>query len=154
MRLLKPCLSMAVALAMLTAWAQQGGPALPTRPLTAGVHLIMAEVAADDRARQIGLMNRPQLAPNHGMLFVFDTLEKPCMWMRNTLIPLSVAFIDLDGSVVNIEDMEPGSEQIHCAKRPVPYALEMTRGWFSQRGLQPTQTVIGGLPAAPVSPKK
>jgi uncharacterized membrane protein (UPF0127 family) len=154
MRLPKHCLSIAAALVMLPAWGQQAGRTLATRPLTAGVHLITAEVAADDPARMTGLMNRRQLAPNHGMLFVFDPVEKPCMWMRNTLIPLSVAFIDFDGSVVNIEDMEPGTEQTHCALRPVPYALEMTRGWFSERGLRPAQTVIGGLPEAPGSARK
>ena len=106
------------------------------------------------RIRTSARRNRHELAPNHGMLFVFDTAEKACMWMRNTLIPLSVAFIDFDGSVVNIEDMEPRTEQPHCALRPVPYALEMTRGWFSERGLQPAQTVIGRLPPAPVSAKK
>jgi uncharacterized membrane protein (UPF0127 family) len=154
MRLPKLCLSMAATLLMLPACGQQAGRTLPTRSLTAGVHLITAEVAADDPARMTGLMNRHELAPNHGMLFVFDTAEKACMWMRNTLIPLSVAFIDFDGSVVNIEDMEPRTEQLHCALRPVPYALEMTRGWFSERGLQPAQTVIGRLPPAPVSAKK
>jgi uncharacterized membrane protein (UPF0127 family) len=145
-------LSMAAALALLPAWGQQAGRALPTRPLTAGVHLITAEVAADDQAREIGLMFRDALAANHGMLFVFDRAEKTCMWMRNTSIPLSVAFIDSDGHVVNIEDMAPLTDQTHCALRPVPYALEMTRGWFSERGLQPVQTVIGGLPAAPRKP--
>ena len=150
----KLSLCLAAVLTMLPVWGQPGSRTLPTRSLTAGVHLIAAEVAADDQARMTGLMHRHELAPNHGMLFVFETAEKPCMWMRNTLIPLSVAFIDFDGKVVNIEDMEPGTDQIHCALRAVPFALEMTRGWFSERGLRPGQTVIGGLPAAPAAPKK
>jgi uncharacterized membrane protein (UPF0127 family) len=99
-------------------------------------------------------MFRHDLAPNHGMLFVFDMAEKTCMWMRNTLIPLSVAFIDFDGRVVNIEDMAPQTDSTHCARRPVPYALEMTRGWFSERGLQPARTIIGGLPPAPRKQKQ
>jgi uncharacterized protein len=142
------------ALALLAAHAQPSGRTLPTRPLNAGVHLITAEVAADDEARQFGLMFRRDLPPNHGMLFVFDSPEKTCMWMRNTLIPLSVAFIDFDGRVVNIEEMQANTDDIHCALRPVPFALEMARGWFSERGLQPGQTVIGGLPQVSKSAKK
>jgi len=96
----------AAALAALTAGAQQGGRVLPTRSLTAGVHLITAEVATDDASRELGLMHRRSLEPNHGMLFIFDPAFKACMWMRNTLIPLSVAFIDADGRIVNIEEMQ------------------------------------------------
>jgi len=154
MRLPVLCLSIAATLAVLPLWGQPGGRTLPTRSLTAGVHLITAEVASDDQARVTGLMFRRGLAQNHGMLFVFDVPEKPCMWMRNTLIPLSVAFIDFGGRIVNIEDMEPGSEKIHCAGHAVPYALEMARGWFSERGLKPKQTIIGGLPAAPATARK
>ncbi len=141
--------SLAIASLTLSAAGQPARPTLPTRPLTAGVHLIEAEVAMDENARMTGLMYRRELAPNHGMLFVFDSPEKPCMWMRNTLVPLSVAFIDADGRIANIEDMEPGSDATHCARRAVPFALEMDRGWFAQRGLRPGQTRIGGLPAAP-----
>ena len=126
--------------------AQSVGRELPTRSLTAGIYLITAEVAADENSRELGLMYRHGLEPNHGMLFVFDPALKACMWMRNTLIPLSVAFIDADGRVVNIEEMRAQTEQIHCARHEVPFALEMARGWFAERGLKPGQTVIGGLP--------
>jgi uncharacterized membrane protein (UPF0127 family) len=148
------CLTIAAIAAALTlasavpAAGEPSGRVLPTRQLTAGVHLITAEVAADDQARELGLMYRSSLQPNHGMLFVFDPAFKACMWMRNTLIPLSVAFIGADGRVVNIEEMQPGTETLHCAKRDVPFALEMGRSWFSERGLKPGQTVIGGLPVA------
>ena len=98
-------------------------------------------------------MNRRGLEPNHGMLFVFDPAFKACMWMRNTLIPLSVAFIDADGRVVNIENMRAQTDQIHCARREVPFALEMARGWFAERGLKPGETVIGGLPQPPEAAK-
>jgi uncharacterized membrane protein (UPF0127 family) len=130
--------------------AQQAQPELPTAALNAGVHLITAEVAASEATREMGLMFRKQLAPNHGMLFVFDASQSqaPCMWMRNTLLPLSVAFIAANGTIVNIEDMDPGSEQIHCARASVPYALEMARGWYRDRGLAAGKTVIGGLPHA------
>ena len=140
----------AAAPAALPALAQpSGNPPLPTRPLTAGVHLITAEVAGDERSREAGLMFSRALEPNHGMLFVFDGPMHACMWMRNTLIPLSVAFIGADGRIVNIEEMQPGSEQLHCARQDVPFALEMASEWFSQRGLKPEQTVIGGLPKLP-----
>jgi hypothetical protein len=145
--------TIAAALAMLPACAQPGGRALPTLPLTAGVHLITAEVAADEPARELGLMHRDGLPPNHGMLFVFDPAMKACMWMRNTLIPLSVAFIAADGHIVNIEEMQPNTDQIHCATRAVPFALEMTRGWFAERSLKPGKTVIGGLPKQVQAPK-
>jgi uncharacterized membrane protein (UPF0127 family) len=136
----------AAALATAAAWAQSPLPDTPTRLLTAGVHQITAEVASDERAREVGLMYRSSLPPNHGMLFVFDQPFEACMWMRNTLIPLSVAFLDGEGRVVNIEEMQPRTENVHCAKRAVPYALEMASGWFSERGLKAGQTVIGGLP--------
>jgi uncharacterized protein len=131
-------------LTALAAGAQQ--PELPTRALTAGVHLITAEIASEERTREMGLMYRRSLQPNHGMLFVFDPAEKACMWMRNTLLPLSVAFIEADGRILNIEDMEPRTDQIHCARGAVPYALEMVRGWFAERGLKAGETIIGGLP--------
>ncbi|MDW8430505.1 MAG: DUF192 domain-containing protein [Sutterellaceae bacterium] len=113
--------------------------------LTAGIHLITAELADTDMTRTRGLMFRDHLAPNHGMLFVFDNKAMHCMWMRNTRIPLSVAFLDDDGTVVNIHDMKPHDETSHCAARPVRYALEMTQGWFRDRGIKPGAR-IGGLP--------
>lgn len=135
-----------LALASLLTPAQ-AQTALPTTQLTAGIHLITAEVAANDPQRARGLMFREKLAPNHGMLFVFDAKTVQCMWMRNTLIPLSVAFIDDDGSIVNIEDMQPKTETSHCAAKPVRYALEMELGWFAKRGLKGGAR-IGGLPPA------
>jgi uncharacterized protein len=110
---------------------------LPTHKLTAGIHVITAELAADDASRTRGLMHRKELAPNHGMLFMFGTAATRCMWMRNTLIPLSVAFVAEDGTIVNIADMTPHDETSHCSTRPVPFALEMTRGWFAERGIKP-----------------
>ncbi len=117
---------------------------LPTVQLTAGMHLIRAEVAADFSTRMQGLMHRESLAPNAGMLFVFDEAADHCMWMKNTLIPLSVAFIDEGGTVINIADMQPHSEQSHCASAPARFALEMTRGWFAQRGVKAGMK-LGGL---------
>jgi hypothetical protein len=128
-------------LVALPAIAQQ----LPVARLSAGIHLIQAEVVSEGGTRARGLMHRESLAPNAGMLFVFDDHAIHCMWMKNTLIPLSVAFIDDRGTIVNIADMEPHSEASHCAAQPVKYALEMNRGWFAARGIKPGAR-LGGVP--------
>ena len=120
----------ALAFAALPALAQE----LPVVQLSAGMHSIRAEVAADFSTRMRGLMQRPSMPANSGMLFIFDEPSIHCMWMKNTLIPLSVAFLDDAGAVINIADMQPHSEQSHCAARPARYALEMAQGWFAQRG--------------------
>ncbi len=112
--------------------------------LSAGMHLIRAEVAADFSARARGLMHRTSMPPNAGMLFIFDEAGAQCMWMKNTLIPLSVAFIDDSGTIINIADMRPRTEDSHCASHPARYALEMNRGWFAQRGIKPGAK-IGGI---------
>ena len=117
---------------------------LPAVQLKAGMHLIRAEVAADYSTRGRGLMFRKSLAPNGGMLFIFDGADIHCMWMKNTYIPLSVAFLDAQGAIINIADMQPHSEQSHCAARPAVYALEMTQGWFAERGVKPGMK-LGGL---------
>ncbi|MCC6211573.1 MAG: DUF192 domain-containing protein [Burkholderiales bacterium] len=122
-------------LAALAAAAARAQP--PTVELAAGMHLIRAEVADSMSTRMTGLMHRKSMPQNAGMVFVFEASSTHCMWMKNTLIPLSVAFIDEGGAIVNIADMQPHSEQSHCAARPVRYALEMNKGWFAQRGIKP-----------------
>lgn len=136
-------LACGIALLAPSGLAQQSR--LPVTTLTAGMHLIRAEVAARDPDRQQGLMYREKMGTNEGMVFVFDGVAQVCMWMKNTLIPLSVAFIDERGTIVNIEDMQPQTTDSHCARRPVRYALEMNQGWFRQKNIKPG-TVIGGLP--------
>ena len=131
----------ALLLACAPALAQQ----LPVVQLNAGMHLIRAEVAADFPSRAQGLMYRSAMPSNAGMLFIFDEASAQCMWMKNTVIPLSVAFIDERGTVINIEDMAPQTEDSHCARRPARYALEMNRGWFAARGIKPGSR-IGGIP--------
>jgi uncharacterized protein len=109
---------------------------LPAVDLAAGMHRIRAEVADNMSARMTGLMHRKSMDQNAGMVFVFEENAAHCMWMKNTLIPLSVAFIDEAGAIINIADMQPHSEQSHCAARPARYALEMNKGWFAQRGVK------------------
>ena len=120
-------------------------PTLRTTKLTAGIHVITAEIASTPQSRMIGLMMRERLAPNHGMVFIFEDKSQHCFWMRNTLIPLSIAFLDDDGTVVSIADMSPKSEASTCPQRPVRYALEMDQGWFAKRGVT-AGTKISGLP--------
>ncbi len=134
-----------LAAALMALAASGRAQTLPTAQLTAGIHLITAEVAATGATRARGLMFRQALPANHGMLFIFDGKAVHCMWMRNTLIPLSVAFVDDDGTIVNIEDMRPHDETSHCARRPVRYALEMTQGWFTNKGVA-AGAKIGRLP--------
>jgi uncharacterized membrane protein (UPF0127 family) len=109
---------------------------LPVVQLATGMHLIRAEVADSMGTRMEGLMHRKSMPQGSGMVFVFEEAATHCMWMKNTLIPLSVAFIDEAGTIINIADMQPHSEQSHCATRPARYALEMNKGWFAQRGIK------------------
>ena len=123
---------------------------MPRVELSAGMHRIDAEVAHTDRNRQQGLMHRKSMAQHEGMIFIFPQPIAACMWMRNTFVPLSVAFIDDSGSIINIEDMTPQTETSHCARKPARFALEMNQGWFAKRGFGPGSKLSGlqRLPAA------
>lgn len=121
---------------------------LPVIELNAGIHRIEAEVAASNAQRMRGLMERTTLPPQRGMLFVFDQEARHCMWMKNTYLPLSVAFLDAAGRILNIEEMQPQTEDNHCAARPARFALEMNAGWFARRGIRAGDT-IGGIGKAP-----
>lgn len=122
--------------------------AMPQIELAIGKHVLTAEVASNDPERMQGLMHRRMLPENRGMLFVFRDVAYHGMWMMNTYIPLSVAFIDEAGVIVNIEDMQPHTRDSHTAKKPVRYALEMNLGWFRKRGIGPGMK-IEGLEKAP-----
>lgn len=127
--LLLAALSLAVA-AQDTGQPQLG---LPRVTLGAGMHRIDAQVAATPQQRQIGLMHRREMPLHEGMLFVFEQPATQCFWMRNTLIPLTAAFVADDGRIVNLADMQPLSEISHCSTEPVRYVLEMNQGWFAKR---------------------
>jgi hypothetical protein len=122
--------------------------AAPTIELSAGMHRIEAEVASSNADRATGLMNRPSMPAHRGMLFVFPEAGVQCFWMKNTLIPLSIAFLDDDGRIVQIADMRPQSLDNHCSVKPVRFALEMNAGWFKSRGLA-AGARINGVGKAP-----
>lgn len=116
---------------------------LPQTALTIGRHTLTAEVANTDATRSTGLMHRRMLPENRGMLFVFPDIAMHGMWMMNTHLPLSVAFLDRDGTIINIADMMPHTQETHSAARPAKYALEMNQGWFRKRGIKAGDRVEG-----------
>ena len=118
---------------------------LRTIQMKVGIYSIQAEVADNPDLREVGLMNRTSLPTNSGMLFIFEQKAGNCFWMNNTKLPLSIAFIADDGKIVNIEEMQADTTNNHCPKAPIRYALEMNKGWFSERVIVPGN-VIQGLP--------
>ena len=118
------------------AQAQSSAQNLPTITLNAGIHNITAEVAQTPQERATGLMFRESMAAGHGMLFVFERPEPQCFWMKNTLMALDVAFIADDGTIVNLADMKPQSDDSHCSTKPVRFVLEMNAGWFAKRQIK------------------
>ena len=125
-----------------------GAASLPTITLTINGQKVFAEVVSTPQDRATGLMNRFSLQQDHGMLFVFERPEPLSFWMKNTFIPLSIAFLDASGRILNIEDMAPQTETTHGSKGPALYALEMRKGWFLERGVKAGDRVegIGKLP--------
>ena len=133
------------ALASCAALAQEPQMNLPRAKLSAGMHQIDAQVASTNDERATGLMYRKEMPQHEGMLFVFEEPGKQCFWMKNTLLPLSAAFVADDGIVVNVEDMKPQTTDSHCSARPVRYVLEMNQGWFAKKGIKPGLK-LAGLP--------
>ncbi len=119
------------------AWAE-GQPQLqlPRIQLQAGMHQIQAQVAATPDQRAIGLMHRAEMPQAEGMLFAFEQASQQCFWMKNTLLPLTAAFIADDGTIVNLADMKPQTTDAHCSEQPVRWVLEMNQGWFAKRGIK------------------
>lgn len=116
--------------------AQEGPQKLPAIRLNAGIYNIQAEVAQTPDEHAIGLMFRKAMGTSEGMLFVFEAPATQCFWMKNTLLPLSVAFVADDGSIVNLDDMKPQTLDSHCSTKPVRFVLEMNQGWFAKRGIK------------------
>jgi uncharacterized membrane protein (UPF0127 family) len=109
---------------------------LPRSKLSAGMHLIDAQVAATPEQRSTGLMFRREMPMAEGMLFVFEQASPQCFWMKNTLLPLTAAFVADDGTIVNLADMKPQTTDSHCSAQPVRYVLEMNQGWFAKKGIK------------------
>lgn len=147
-------LALLCASTALPASAQEGqAQQLPTITLSAGFRNIQAEVARTPEEHQIGLMHRTSMPEHAGMLFVFERAGKQCFWMKNTLLPLSIAFLADDGRIVNIAEMKPQSLDSHCSAEPVRFALEMNQGWFGKRGLKPGAVLKGPPFAKPAGEK-
>ena len=132
----------ALALISLAFSACAADPA-DTIPLRVGPLLVQAEVAATPAQRERGLMSRTRLPANTGMLFVFERADRHCFWMKNTPLPLSIAFIDEQARIVSLADMAPHSTTLHCPPVAIRYALEVTQGGFQQRGVAPGAAVAG-----------
>ena len=140
MKFLRP-----ISFILLLGFARLGAAqsSMPLTELSAGMYRIEAEVAHTFETRQVGLMNRAAMPLHRGMVFVFPEARAHCMWMKNTPLPLSVAFVDDGGRVINVEDMQPHTTDNHCAAGPARFALEMNLGWFAERGIKAGDTLRG-----------
>lgn len=124
---------------------EQAQTGLPRITLTAGIYQIDTQVAITPEQHAIGLMHRKEMPQQEGMLFAFQNPTKQCFWMKNTLLPLTAAFVADDGTIVNLEDMKPQTTDSHCSVKPVRYVLEMNQGWFAKKGLK-AGAKLGGKP--------
>jgi hypothetical protein len=130
------------------AYAQSNpGPqlGLARTQLTVGMHRLDVQLAQTPEQRQTGLMWRKDMPVHEGMLFVFEQATTQCFWMRNTLIPLTAAFVEDDGTIVNLADMQPQSDDSHCSSKPVRFVLEMNQGWFAKRQIKPGAKLGGAV---------
>lgn len=134
----------------LSLWAgaaNAGSPQmeLPRTKLTADMYQIDVQLATTADEQEFGLMFRKQMPQHEGMLFVFDAPSTQCFWMKNTILPLTAAFIADDGTIVNLADMAPETTNSHCSAKPVRYVLEMNQGWFAKRAIK-AGFRLGGKP--------
>ncbi|NBT91709.1 MAG: DUF192 domain-containing protein [Betaproteobacteria bacterium] len=137
-------LSLLLGLASVSTNAQnQPQLNLPRTTLSIGFHQLQVQVAATPEQQATGLMFRTDMPAHEGMLFVFPTASQQCFWMKNTLIPLTAAFVTDDGTIVNLEDMQPQTTQSHCSSKPVRFVLEMNQGWFVKKGLKAGGKLVG-----------
>jgi len=144
-----PNLILAFACVLFGSSQAQNAPQidLPRIKLSAGMHLIDTQVAANPAQRATGLMFRREMPQGEGMLFIFEEASPQCFWMKNTLLPLTAAFVADDGTIVNLEDMKPQTTDSHCSTQPVRYVLEMNQGWFAKKGIK-AGFKLGGKPFA------
>ena len=143
-RLDRACTRWLLGLALiLSAPATLADTALRTAQIRIGTHPLKVEIVETDIQREKGLMFRQKLGRDDGMLFIFEEPAYHAMWMKNTLIPLSVAFLDRDGVILNVEDMEPQTLDAHAAAGPATFAIETNKGWFAQNRVKPGDKVTG-----------
>ena len=141
-------LALAVGMTGLAQAQNQPQMDLPRIKIAAGMHLIDTQVAATPEQRSTGLMHRADMPAGEGMLFVFEQAGQQCFWMKNTLLPLTAAFVADDGTIVNLADMKPQSTDSHCSTQSVRYVLEMNQGWFKKKGIK-AGFKLGGKPFEP-----
>jgi len=118
---------------------------LPRIKISAGMHLIDTQLATTEQQRATGLMFRKDMPQTEGMLFIFEQASQQCFWMKNTLLPLTAAFVANDGTIVNLADMKPQTTDSHCSSQPVRFVLEMNQGWFAKKGIR-AGSKLGGEP--------
>jgi len=137
---------LALSAALLTfAQAQEPQSNLQRTKLSAGMYQIDVQIAQTAEQRQIGLMFRKEMPQAEGMIFVFEQPATQCFWMKNTVLPLTAAFVADDGRIVNLVDMKPMSEDSHCSKEPVRFVLEMNQGWFARKNIKEGSKLGGEL---------
>ena len=136
MRLTSTALLLCLALALPSAWAEKV-------TLRIGKQTVHAEIANTPQSRERGLMQRNQLCADCGMLFVFEKADRYNFWMKDTPLPLSIAFIAANGAIINIAEMLPDTTDVHSANGDALYALEMSSGWFARNGIKPGNRVRG-----------
>jgi uncharacterized protein len=120
---------------------------LPTATITVNGHSLIVELAATPAARTCGLSHREDLPQNRGMLFIFPSPGPETFWMKDTLIPLSIAFVDNAGQIMNIQDMIPmQTEELYSSQGPARYAIEVNQGWFERQGIAAGDQVVMQLP--------
>ena len=139
-------LTVSALLSPLWTWAEEGPQMnLQRVKLSAGMHLIDVQVASTPEQRETGLMFRKEMPQQEGMIFVFEQPSQQCFWMKNTLLPLTAAFVADDGAIVNTADMKPQTLDAHCSDKPVRYVLEMNKGWFAKKGIKAGSKLGGPL---------
>jgi uncharacterized protein len=145
-RLLQILAALAIASALPAARADdEPQTTLPRVKLSVGLYQIDAQVAQSNEQRMVGLMFRKEMPQHEGMLFIFEQPSMQCFWMKNTLLPLTAAFVSDDGTIVNLVDMKPQTTDSHCSLKPVRYVLEMNQGWFAKKGIK-AGTKLAGQP--------
>ncbi len=144
MKITASTLIASAALLCATAFAQQAPQTnLQRITLSSGIYQIDTQLALTPEQHEIGLMFRKEMPPQEGMLFVFPRPSKQCFWMKNTILPLTVAFISDDGTIANLEDMKPQTTDSHCSIKPVRFVLEMNQGWFAKKGIKAGSKLAG-----------